>query len=94
MKIQKILNRVNSFNPDKINFIYKNDLTCLEIYINRYIIFLEFKNNSKKGRCLITYLGNYFFSTDNNLDILFEYIHLILNKEVKDNVYEIKNISK
>ena len=94
MKIQQILNKVNSFNPDKINFVYRDNYTCLEIYINKYIVFLEFKNNSKKGRCLITYLGNYFFSIDNKLHIIFEYMYLILNKEVTDNVYEIKNIPK
>jgi hypothetical protein len=50
----------------------------------------SFNNKSKKkAYCYIYYLGNYFFSTKNEINIIFEYLHLILNQDINKNTYTV-----
>lgn len=91
MKMQEILKKINSYHPDSIDIKQEKNIIFLEFRVNLFNIFIQFNENFQKNSyCYITYSGNYFFSTKNNLKFIFEYIYLILTKDSSKNLLMIK----
>ena len=91
MKIQEILQKVNSYHPKRVLIREqnnKNNYPIVEFDVNGYTITLFFKSK-KKVFCNIHYSGHYFFSTINEPKLIFEYLHLILNHDASNNMYYI-----
>jgi len=87
MRTMQIFNKISLLRPDKINFLTNEKFKhSLKLYINDYIVYLNF-NNHKKGECFIYYQNNYYFSLTDQLNIIFEYLYLIINKNNSENHY-------
>lgn len=91
MKIQEILKRINLLNPIRIEIQQEDNIYIICFEVNSYLITLKFnQKNTKKSYCHISYLNHYFFSTQNELRLIFGYLYLILKDDMSKKVLYIE----
>lgn len=83
----EVFSKISSLKPNEITYLINNKFKyALKLKINNYTVYLNF-NNRKKAECFIYCNNNYYFSLTDELNVIFEYLYLIVNKSNSSEIY-------